>query len=494
MGKVIETTIRRFDGGISESLIDPRENMCNMVTNFDIYQDPTRLVPYRDSEDADSSASDFRIRRFIVGLRTGTTYQLFGLGVTTGSAQNEVYYKNFGTGGANDFDDAAWTETSNNASASGNGAFDLFINYEKENSGNGYIYGSRDGTTIWRYDPSTPAFANSHRSITYTNISQGLVHSKDDILYIPYDNKIAKNDNGSWTDAALTLPTKFVINSICEFGNFLAIGAAPVANVGNSRVYLWNRDSTLATVTESIDWGGGILKVLEEVEGQLIGISLIGGIAGESSSFTDKVIFRRYSAAFGAIKFKKLVAGAIDSQLIKTKQKIDNKLYFFAEIHFNGTTRSGVWSIGKPTPDSEYVLAHERTPNDDTSVVNATLKDFHYVEDFLFQAWDDTGYVMTRTADTGTFTAKSIYEKRFATDTSQVTKTLLEATVMTEFMPANGQIVLAFRVDQNTSFTTIFTNFARNWSVTLKTPGISRPITKLAIVSARRLSGSSFCP
>lgn len=467
MGKVIETTIRRFDGGISENPRDPRENMCNMVTNFDIYRDPNRLVPYRDSEDADSSSANFRIQNFTVGLRTANTYQLFGLGVTTGQVQNEVYYKNFGTGGANDFDDASWTETASNASSSGTGQFDLFIAYQRLE----FIYGSRDGTHIWRYDPDAPAFVDTHQAVTHTDMGQGIVHSKDDILYIPYhDNAadpkvtaIAKNDNGSWNNTAITLPSHFIINSICEFGNFLAIGAAPTSGVGNSRVFLWNRDSTLSTVTESIDWGDGVLKVLEEVNGELIGVSLVGGIGGASGvTFADRIIFRRYVSGVGAVKFKELVTGAVDNQLSLRKQKIDNKLYFYAEIDFNGAVRSGVWSIGKPEPGSDWVLAHERTPDDDVSVVDATLTGFHYVGDFLFQAYNDSGHKMTRTADTGTFSATSIYEKRFATDSPQITKNLLEATVMTEFLPTAGQIVLAFRVDQNTSFTTIFTEGTNN--------------------------------
>ncbi|GAH30408.1 unnamed protein product, partial [marine sediment metagenome] len=82
------------------------------------------------------------------------------------------------------------------------------------------------------------------------------------------------------------------ITSICEFGNYLAIGAAPLSGLGGSVVYLWDRDSSLTTLSEIIDFGEGNLRVLEEIDGVLIGISSVGGT---SDRFDDKAVFRLVS-------------------------------------------------------------------------------------------------------------------------------------------------------------------------------------------------------
>ena len=182
----------------------------------------------------------------------------------------------------------------NNQSTNTFSWFELFVFYKKT----GLIYGGRGtsataGSAIWAYDPTGAAtFAESALTVSFTSLAQGLVHSKDDILYIPYDNKIAKNDNGSWTAVALTLPSHLKITSIAEYGNYLAIACAPLSGVGESIVYLWNRDETTTVLSQSIPWGEGNLTILEEIEGYLIGVSYVGT---SSLNFEQKAVFKYYA-------------------------------------------------------------------------------------------------------------------------------------------------------------------------------------------------------
>ena len=57
-----------------------------IVTYFDVYSNPRKLSPFRNSEDGDSGGSTSRKRNFVIARRSGTTYNLFGLGVQTGAA------------------------------------------------------------------------------------------------------------------------------------------------------------------------------------------------------------------------------------------------------------------------------------------------------------------------------------------------------------------------------------------------------------------------
>ena len=489
MGQIIETKIDRFDGSIVNDARDPRENVCRVVSNFDVITSPRKLTPYRSSESGDDAPTTSIKRNFTLALRTGTTYSLYALGVVSGQNYVEVLYKNLTTGAATDLDDNAWAATANNADSSGATNFNLFVFYRKT----GFIYGAAAGTRIWRYDPSgSAAFVASHQSLTYTEVGQGIVHSKDDILYIPYYNNaggagaksfIAKNNNGTWTNAALTLPDHLIPTSVSEAGNFLAILCTPAAGIGNSRLFLWDRNEAVTTLAESIDAGTGSGIIIEELDGEIILISQKGGSATSfsgnphgTSSHRDRIIFRRLIGN-QAIKFLELQANhsgsANTAQLPLYKQKIDNRLFFQMLIELNGSVRDGVWSIGRSGPNSEFVLIHERTSNNNTVLATSDgLRGFFQVGDYLFQSYIAGGsHNTTKTDDSSTaFSHNSVYESEtfdgrvHGLDVSYY-KDLSEATVMTEFMPTAGDITLAYQINQNigtSTWTTIFNNTTNN--------------------------------
>src|SRR3990167_2699762 len=330
MGLLITKKINDFSLGMTSELRDPDTRYASLLKNFDAHTYKRKLVPFRSSEDGDDAGNTSKKKNFCVALRTGTTHSLYALGVKSGATTAEVLYKDLTTGAANDLDDNAWAATGAAAkyqSSSGATNFNLFVYYAKT----GRIYGARAGTQIWAYDPAGSVdFADSHQALTYTNIAQGIVHSKDDILYIPYDNKIAKNDNGSWTATALPLPTHLKINSICEYGNYLAIACAPLSGVGESIVYLWNRDETTTVLSQAIPWGEGNLTIFEEIEGFLIGVSYPGN---SSINFEQKAVFKYYAGS-KPITFMELVNettfAAADIPI--AKQKVNNYLHFLLTI------------------------------------------------------------------------------------------------------------------------------------------------------------------
>jgi hypothetical protein len=448
MQRVVTVAVPMPTGGVTNDPRDRAAAMCRVITNFDIVTDRRRAIPYYDSEDGSSSQANQDYRNWAVALRTGATYSLYALGVVTGTGKAQIDYKNLTTGGSTDLSDATYTATSNNASAAGASSMDLFVYYAKT----GRIYGAKSGTTIWAYDPSgSVAFNDASHSLAYTNISQGLVHSQDDILYIPYDNKIASNNNGTWTDAALTLPSQFVITSICEYGPYLAIAASPNNNVGNSRVFIWDRNSSLTTVYANIDWGGGQIKVLEEIQGYLVGISY----ATDSSRTTYRVTFRYYSGTGGAIPFKELTTSAIFTLTTsqQRKQKLNTRIYFLLSASINGSQREGVWSVSK-LPNEDFVVAHERTPNNDTQLTaSGALFNFFIVGDFFFIAYADSSsnHHMSKTNDQPSYTATSIIETvvnpNMPEEDKGRKKKLISVGAMYDPLPSAGIVVVKERTN-----------------------------------------------
>lgn len=455
--------IERFDGGIVNDPLDRGVGVCRMATNFDILTDARRMVPYFSSEDGDSNSAVSQKQNFDIGYWTPTpSWRLFGLGVVSGTGRAEIMMKTLSTGGSADLSDNTWGAPAANASASGSTSFNLFRYYKQT----GKFYGAKSGTTIWAFTPDgSTAFDDSARSITYGNIGQGLVHSKDDILYIPYDNKILKNDNGSWTDVALTLPSFLAIQSICEYGNYLAILAAPLSGFGRSRIFLWDRNASLVTLSESIDAGDGAAKILEELGGYLICISVIGS---SSSSQKNSVVFRYYTGT-GMKKIPKLeITSAFGSPTILNvnKQKYDGRLQFLLNMTIDGVKRNGVWSLGFNELGS-FSLQFEHTPINDTAIStqSTALINFININGYIFTAYIDAGsaYALSKTNDQQVYVATAIYESTYQDFGDASLKKTLDGVLATfEPLPAAGQVVLKYRKDAETSWTTIFTESTDN--------------------------------
>lgn len=440
-----EQYIRDFSLGISTDPRSPDLRYSQLTQNFDALTYPHKLVPFRDSESGDSSASTSQKVNFLYA-----NSRLYGLGVVNGTAKAEINYKT-------DFTNALWTGPSGNASSAGSKSDGLFVHYKN------YIYGARAGTSFWRHGDitGTPSWSDSWQSVSYTNIAQGLVHSKDDILYIPYDNKIASWDNSTFTSAALTLPSDKIITSICEYGNYLAIGCRPSTGQGKSVVYLWDRDSSLTTISESIDFGEGNLQILEEIEGYLIGISY-----SSTNSFVARITFRAWNGGQEAAVFKRLVSEAqyVAGDLPIAKQKIGSALYFLLTITLNGTKLQGLWKIARVSQTLPFSVVMDRTPNNDTALTSGSLNGFFILGDYVFISYiSSSTYALSKTNDQASYAVTAVHETVIINDGDpSLTKKLLGVSVTHEALPSGGQIVLKYKKDEETSFTTILTSSTAN--------------------------------
>jgi hypothetical protein len=450
---MITKLIKDFSGGIANNKRLGSAGAASRITNFDSLTFPDRLVPRRSSEDGESNASNSQIQMFQVALGSGATERLFGLGVVTGTGRAKVFYKNLTTGASTDLDDAGWTETTNAESASGATSFDMFVYYRKT----GLIYGARANTHFWAYDPTAgTSFDDTELARSYTTVAQGIVHSKDDILYLPHDEYITKNNNGSWTTEAIALPTKYYITSICEYGNYLAIACAPKNGIGSSRVFLWDRDSTLTTLSESIDWGEGVLKIIEEVDGVLVGVSFVGA---NSTVFSDRAVFRALNGS-QAVQLSEYYLG-VSAQLPIKKQVFNNRLHFLMKGTLNGDLVEGVFSFGRLSSGQPFSLVHEYTPNNDTATTNGVLKGFFILGDFIFIAYvSSTVHAVSKTNDTETYIATSTFTSLINPEMERLDgikkKKLYACGATYEPLPSGAQVVMKVSVDGG-AFTTVFT-------------------------------------
>lgn len=495
-GDIIETRITRFDGGMVGDARNPRPNTCRASVNFDAISNPFRLTPYQQSESGDSSASTSKKRNFQIALRTGTTYSLYALGVQSGNTRAEILYKNITvSGAANDMNDATWDNTGVHQSGAGTSTdFDLFKYYQKT----GRIYGARDGTHIWSYDPAgSVAFNDTELAVTYTNIEQGIVHSHDDILYIPIDNKIYRNDSGDWSNGqpVLTIPSHYQISAICEYGTRIAIAAIPISGFGNSRVFIWSRDAGTEFLIDSIDWGEGRIEVLEEVEGFLLGVSVLESAAGTSSSILRrKVQFKYFNDAPGGVlptRGAKLIdefTGSGSMGLIRNRQKRYNRVHFMMVITMDGIDRGGVWSIGLNRA-GQWAITLERTHDNTTTATSVDFYNFIYAGDYLFQAYVSGGaFALSKTdEDPNTYASNSaIYiTKILNADDSSLKKDLIGVSVTTEPLTTSGTYTLGYKIDDtiddSTAFTTIFTEGTDNSISFATTASLPKDYKELAL-------------
>lgn len=441
MGKIIETKINTFNGGMVTDPRDTSVGVARVIKNF-YNDDKHRLLPFRSMEvDAvtESSLDNYGITQF---LNTGAN--IYGLGRVSTSDQHVQIYEKTSAGDPT----SVWTTSTTATSASG-GARDetLFIYYKNQDC----IYGA-NSTGIWKWNTTTHTFTYNDYTTYIPSGVQGIVHSKDDILYVPVGYRILKNNAGTWS-VGLTLPVDCTAVSICEKENYLTI-ACNRTN-GTSIVYLWDRDSSLTTISESINWGTGTIKWIENLGGTLV----TGGTIGASATVIAPRFLISYWNGSSVVPLYNFEATL--TTVLPSVQKFDNKIYFLADLTLNGVAHKGLWRVQKNS-NGAVTFAFDRYARNDTAIDAATLKGFYRIGDYMFISYlnpTGLGYTVWRTNNDGLYSATSIYETPIINQgDSSITKKLMGVTLVTEPLPTAGSVSLYYRKDGATAWTLIFTN------------------------------------
>ena len=474
MGRIVEEKITRFDGGIADDPREPASNAGSLIKHFNIFSNPFKLTPYRSTEaDTETSVSstdleNYRVQDFQLGLDG----KLYGLGRASGSAVPKVFSK------ANPISGLWTAETT----AQGTGALirGCFIEWQSK-------WWMFSGTTDISYWTIGSTFTNSALSgglgATITSVAQGVIGA-DNNLYLFYNNKVVKvNSAGTPTDNVLTaIPSDMRIVSACRWGSYIAIACAyGTSNTtipsGRSQVYIWDM-VTDTTVSDVIDWGEGAIRVIGNIEGRLVGVS--DEYLSNPISLTNGAMVVRMWNGGQAQVIKRVTAnqlvtvdsGSLSATITRIPRSVvikGNKMYWAASVPFGlatsieSTFHLGIWSFGRKNVNSDFALTIEYVEEAaDTSnyYINSIGNAGNYW--FISHSVESAGKV-TKTDDAANFTITSIYDTRIINGgDSSIRKGLKGVSVFTEYLPTAGQIVLRYRKNEETAYTTIFTNTTDN--------------------------------
>lgn len=465
MGKIIETKISNFAGGISDDLREPSAAGCGMVKHFDIFSNPNKLTPYRSTEaDTATNVSSTDAEQYdIKDFQLGSDGKLYGLGKEATGYPKVLKKANpttgnwLSSGGGN----ASTAEGEGNA-ARVSGAF---IEWQS-------AFWFFQGTTQLAKCTLAGVITNAVATVgTITTVAQGII-GQDNNLYMFYNNKVVRvTPAGAATDNVLTaIPSDMRITSVAYYGSYLAIAcaygtSATASPTGRSQVFIWDM-VTDTTVEDVVDWGDGALMILGNVEGRLVGVS--NKYLETPSGLTSLAVGRGSMVvrmwAGGTPQVMKEVVGNQSVTLgrfIRNKVLKDNKIYWVASVphHLSTSTEStyhvGIWCFGRKNRNSDFSLSLDFIEEAiDTS--NFYINSFGNAGNYWFIN-HSTGGKVTKTDDTATYSFDSIYESQiFNGGEASKKKKLIGVTVDTVYLPADGTVTLKYRQDEETAWTQIF--------------------------------------
>lgn len=449
MSKIAQIKINNFSGGVSD---DPRESNATksqITKHFDIFSNPTRLTPYRSLEaDTNDGSTSTGMKQYAVKdfLYASTSARLYGLG-QNGSGQTKIVYKADATTGN-------WTLPS---TSEGNGVVQngCFVEYKS------FLWGFQGTNQIWKYDISALSISNSASTTgsTLTSVANGLVFQ--DYLYLPYNNKIWRaTDATTFSDAYLTLPSNFKITSLTAWGKYIAIACAPVSTYnGTSKVFLWNGTST--ETQEVLDWGEGELRVLETIEGYLVGITdrYLNNAVGAGRG---SMIIQMYGGGTPQV-VKEVFTQALTNKSIPLQKAVkNNRLFFAAKIMTNSAGSNyneGIWSFGRKNAYYPFSLSLDICDSSDNggNIDSDGIQGFGTAGNYFFIAHSGDGSI-DKTNDAATYAFTSVYESQVLDfGAPEADKTLETLKINFRKLSSGESVTARYRVNNATTWTLIGT-------------------------------------
>lgn len=445
------TSLKQFNGGLVEDKRTKSLIHFSLTKHFDAFTYPHKLVPYRSTvaeEDKTKGITNFLYVPCTIDAVA--TYRLIGYGQTTSlNGKPTIYTYDIDTSFVGN-----WTETGAPESTRAGRVSEVFFYYKD------YVYmftnNSGAGQSLCRVHLTDFALTDDWKDFAANAVTtQPVHHPSDDIAYFFHGNTVSRLNDATWAADVLTFPTDCYISAACAYGNYLAIATVTKGNFPRSVVYLWDRDSSLTTLTERIDFGVGKIVHLANLEGKLIAvmnyfIDSIGTILGNG-----KILIKQASGQFG-ITINELEVDTSQSSNISLppiRYVGNDKLYFVTAARLNGDYRNGIWAVdstGRLTLD----FVEEETGNGAYQGIYKTGN--------MWWIAHSADYSVNRTNDAVAYSYTSIYESLINGGDARIDNrkiNLLErVAVMCEPLPSGASIVFKYRKDADLdgSWTTIF--------------------------------------
>lgn len=448
MTKLKPYKIHNFELSMGEDLRGG--NVAN-ISHFDIKRN--KLVPRRDTEDTSASTGDAftlpAIQALVYAPFFTADWGIYGLGTDT---NGKIYEKMNGGGGYSWSVDTTWDDPSGNDL--GTATYESILFHYKN-----YLYGFQGGSHLFQYgDLTTGGNFNSggsttYQAISYTTTAQPVHHGEDDNAYFFANNIVYRLDDTTWDGAVLTLPDNKYITAGCEYGSYLAVGVSPViTNVANpdatppmlpTDVFIWDRDSSLETITAKASLPEGKIIAMGELDSRLI-VVVDENIASADSNDKGRLSIHEVNLG-GSIELNAIESKQTTFTAINTTPN-GKKLYFTAEVTNEVGAYGGIFSIdssGRVT--IEQVEEGATTPGDIQSILK--------VGDYWFHGHSDDGS-LTRTSNTATYTFTSFLETGIYGD-GFTTYKVTGISVGFESLPTAGSVTLKYKLPADTSWTSI---------------------------------------
>lgn len=456
MADTFKHAIKSFSGGILEDKRAQSPNHFSITKNFDCFKYPSQLIPYAQTllslGLSGASVKALNIVKFLYAPFSSTLNRLFGYGVD-GSGFSKIYIFDIDAGTPNT---SNWVALSNGASGVARNDTNVFFYYK------GFIYMYRGGTTVIKADATgSGAFNDNYQTITYTGAGvQPVYHPADDTAYFFDDNVVYSLSGSTWTASVLTLPADQKITCACAHGTYLAIGTITKGTLNvKSTVYLWDRDSSLTTLSDKIDFGEGTLFLIGSLNNKLIG--LVSFYVNNLYALgKGEILVKQQSGEFATI-LERITTDTTSSinPLSQNPTVRDNKMYFTCSAPLLGDARLGIWCVdenGKVALDTSEPLA-------------TSYQGIYPIAATWWIACSGDGTV-THTDGTGTYstTTPSVWETLILSTVSVTSRGTIIMDAMTtkklvsvtsQFAPlTSGQSVkLYYRTDGASAWTLIFT-------------------------------------
>ncbi len=459
-----EIKISRFDGGMAEKQAGA-SNQMSMLENFDLGSTPEYLKPLVSlTANTAGFSTLWGVRKLVYAFGS-----IWGLGNVSVSNTWPKIYK---LQNLLDATNSLWSQPSTAQATSGQ-TNNKFFRYYRD-----YLYFFRGTQVVGRYGPLstgpliTETWATFSASVTIN--ANAVVHESQDKMFIPFSynngtgSGIASVDSaGTFDEDAILLSPNMVIRQLVPMGEMLAI-ICSVSDNRKSILLLWDMNSE--KVSENINLGTGDAYAGELVDGILIIYVLQGGVFG-SPSRPPSIRVLGYS-------------GGAPTQLFRIKPQSGSGAYTKIEINseavaYNGNTYvginytregqttfcNGILRVGRKDRNAPLSYSIDYNIVADTAglgVVDLAFYNENIVAINPLTSTTSNSYISNYQPS---YISTSIYESITLDggDSSQL-KELVGISIAYNPIVSSEQIVCKIRKDEETSWTTVFTETTANSS------------------------------
>jgi len=465
MGKLVTTIRNNFGGGLSNDKRAKSATMFSFSQHFDTFTWKNKLVPYYGTQANETKALNI-VKFLYAESGTSGNFFLYGFGVESGSSRPAVYKLNIGSGASTN----SWATPANHDATSGGARYEDVFFYYKD-----YIY-MLNTRYVTRFDTSEAAgFANTYQDLTtITTAVQPLIHPNTDIAYFFINNVIYSLDDpdgaGAGWATALTLPDNLEITASCLFGNYIAIAVAEkrensvYRGATKSTVYIWDLNSSLTAINDTVDFGAGRIIHLANLDNQIMAI--VDNASG-SNALDDGRIYIKKASGRKSVTLNEIVLDAdindANANALpdtpKTNFVENNKLYFPLKAPLDGNNRLGIWVVdgnGKTTVD---FVEGEATSYEGIFKTGSVWWIAHSNDGSVNHS-DDNSVRESRYSTTTSSVVETLVNMGDSRITSDQKWKLIGVTLMMEYLPGAGQVILEYKKDENidgNTYVTIFT-------------------------------------